>query len=74
MKEGIPKFEIGFISDENEKIKARIEAIRYKLMEIERKIMYLKIHPTPDSEAEISRLKHKQTELLAELQQLENAN
>lgn len=51
---------------------SRIDIIRHELMQIERQVMDLKIHYKADSETEISRLHLRQSELLAELQQLEN--
>ncbi|MFA6391228.1 MAG: hypothetical protein WCW66_00560 [Patescibacteria group bacterium] len=74
MSEGLSKFNEGGISNEDEQKKARIDVIRYEIMQIERKIMKLNIHRKPDSEAEISSLHERQAELLTELQQLENEN
>lgn len=55
-----------------EQKKLRIDEIRHELMQIERQILKLKIHPTATSAQEIEDLHSKQVELLAELQNLED--
>jgi len=74
MSEGMSNFER---QNENnnldaEQKKLRIDEIRHELMQIERQVMKLKIHPTATSAQEIEDLHSKQVELLAELQNLED--
>lgn len=52
--------------------KTRIEQIREELMRIERQILDCKIHPKKHEPNEVEELHHRQEELLAELQQLED--
>ncbi len=51
---------------------SRREELKRELMQIERQVMKLKIHPTATSTQEIEDLHSKQVELLAELQNLED--
>lgn len=57
---------------DSEQKKLRIDALKSELMQIERQILKLKIHPTASSAQEIEDLHSKQVELLAELQKLED--
>lgn len=66
MKEGLPSF------NEGGQEKPRKEQIRDELMQIERQILDCKIHPKKHEANEVEDLHHRQEELLAELQVLEN--
>lgn len=52
--------------------KSRIEQIRDELMQIQKQVLDCRIHPKKHEPNEVEDLHHKQEELLAELQKLEN--
>lgn len=61
-----------FNPENNPAEKSRKDQIREELMRIERQILDCKIHPKKHEPNEVEDLHRQQTELLAELQSLEN--